>query len=83
MKHLINKYSTNQLVGKSKVFLEKAKVIKNYEEDFPDYPSNNQVRTEENPGLGANNYPSSGRAIPLPAAAEIASASTEKMSYNQ
>ncbi len=82
MKHLINKYSTNQLVGKSKAFLEKAKVIKNYEEDYPDYPSNNQVRTEENPGLGANNYPSSGRAIPLPAA-EVASASTEKMSYNQ
>jgi hypothetical protein len=73
LKHLINKYSTNQLAGKSKLFLEKAKVIsKSYEDDFPDYPSNNQIRTEEekNPGLGANNYPASGRAIPLPAAAE-------------
>jgi len=64
------------------VFLEKAKVTKNYEEDFPDYPSNNQVRNEDNPGLGANNYPQAGRAIPLPAAQDVASTSTEKMSYN-
>jgi len=64
------------------VFLEKAKITKNYEEDFPEYPSNNQARNEDNPGLGANNYPQAGRAIPLPAAQDVASASNEKMSYN-
>jgi len=79
---MINQYSTYQLVGNIKLYLEKTKVTKNYEEDFPDYPSNNQARNEENPGLGANNYPQSGKAIPLPAAPDVAIAYTEKLSYN-